>query len=852
MALSDSFRNVGRRMLGRPVPAKAVYKDKFLTRVSSKASRQKLARGIQAGVQPRNGIWMPMVRPEALVSLTDIVWIVGSAVDRIVEEVTKGGWEFVAKFGAKCTVCGAEYDSEPDECDTLGCMGHEFTEADTDQLEEVESVMERPNWDRTGRVVKTFKDLLKDATYYNQVIDSWHWEIVYDVEGRPRQVWPMNSEFLRRFEDPSLTVGEFFCPICHFSKGAKECTYYGVKECPLHPGQELLQVEWAQLDEDDNIVRIWAAMEVLDGTARARGYRVYGRSKVLRCWAMAQIIRWMEMHQWGTYSGNNPPDTLVTVTGMDQSELNNMIDEHEKFKAANPEYPEVIYLALPGTPDNPTGLEVHHLMGTMVDLDAVALMEKYTEAVAINLGVSMTMMGVQEAGKLGHPEEVLQVSYDTIEEVQSQLEEFVNGKFLPLFEGIEDWEFKLNPPAPADEQKKAEEFTAWLDATTAAQSAGYKEARLDPKVDFDVPIELGPFTEPEEEMPFGEEGMMPPGPGGEPPPKEGESPAPEAGPPDVGVFTEMKRWRRYRGPGGGTGWQDTTNPSDIRYQEEMPKEGEGKEEGEPAGPAPGEPQAPEPELLDLDVAPTVDNYDRWVEQAAKDPGIIKAREQIAAGEYTHVIHGDPTRESGYTEEREKVHAEIVESMLNPAAAVPIGTRPVAVMLMGQPASGKTSALKPMVKASGLEYTTLAADHAKKMLPEYEGWNAALLHQESQDVAQHELTKRAIQGRHNVIVDWTAANMQKTQAHYQNLCDHGYDVHLVYVDVSVATSAKRVLQRYKEAGRYVPLSYLQSIDKKPLKSYNELKEMDCTKQWSHHSTENTVVGQDPELIEEGSR
>src|SRR3989304_10553137 len=89
------------------------------------------------------------------------------------------------------------------------------------------------------------------------------------------------------------------------------------------------------------------------------------------------------------------------------------------------------------------------------------------------------MIGIQEAGKLGHPEEVLRVSYDTIEEVQTGREEFVNGQLIPFWpEAAKEWRWRMNPPAPQDEKKKADEALAWVNVLNALRQAG---ARAKPR-----------------------------------------------------------------------------------------------------------------------------------------------------------------------------------------------------------------------------------------------------------------------------------------------------------------------------------------------------------------------------------
>ena len=484
MGVAGRVLKVVRSPFRRPRPVRPSYdgpKQEMTFEAIDKASRQKTPRGVYSGIQVRSGIWYPMIRPEAQVMLTDLVWIVGAVIDRIVEETTKGGWRFDPAFGAKCKACGAEYDTEPEACEREECGSTDFRQADPTLIEPIKKLLERPNWDEeTGRIYKTFLDLLKDSVFYGESIDDWHWEIVLNREGVPAQLWPVNSEFMRQFADPSLTVGRYFCPECLDRKGIADATYdtQGLEECPTC-ATPLEKTAWAQIDERENVVAIWSKKEILHDQARTRGKRILGRSKTLRCWAMAQILRWQELYQWGAYSGNKAPDAVITVSGMTQAEVNAMIDEVEKFKEDHPNYKDYIWLGLSGAAEAaPPKLEVQHVLGKLVDLDAVNLAMHYTKAVAMNWGVSPEMIGIQEAGKLGHPEEVLQVSYDTIEEVQTGREEFVNGQLIPFWpEAAKEWRWRMNPPAPQDEKKKADEALAWVNVLNALRQAGERSGR---------------------------------------------------------------------------------------------------------------------------------------------------------------------------------------------------------------------------------------------------------------------------------------------------------------------------------------------------------------------------------------
>ncbi|MEE9198155.1 MAG: hypothetical protein V3U45_08410 [bacterium] len=556
-------------------------------------------KGLVGGSRTQQGIWVPITRPEGLVLLTDLVWILGAGVDRVVEETTKGGHDWEPLFQALCPICGAEYDVEPDEmCETPGCFSEEFEKADPLQLEGgpwhdggIKRLMEKPNWDpRTGMAIRSWKDLTKDATYYNNVIGWWNWEVIYDALGRPVVLNAMNSESMRKVDDPNITLpGPWFCPACHreMKDGDKiDVVFHTAHEeeesptCPDH-GVFLKRPDWVQLGEGDIIVAVWAVEEILTDMPRARGMRIYPRSKIHRTWALGQTMRWTERFDLSALSGQRSPDAVVTVSGRDQSEVNQMLDDWEDWRNEHPEYEGVIWFGL-GTESGE--VKIQHFMGDLINRDFIAWGEAAMKAVAMNLGVSFVFVGGQEAGKLGKSEEQLQVSYDTIEENQSQIEEFVNGKLVPLFPEITHWKYVQKPPAPEDLEKKANEAAAWANAVAAFRAAG-ANAKLDPQAGFDWPIIIDDWEE-RQETP--EPGVFPGGeglPGKEP---EGGGPF-EFGPFE---FSMEKAWTAFQTASGSTG---AVNDQGRKvYGEEAkrvlagerPARGEG--EGKPRGGVQGE------------------------------------------------------------------------------------------------------------------------------------------------------------------------------------------------------------------------------------------------------------------------
>ncbi len=534
--MAGRLRSALSRLLPTRRPPAPIYTDPSRERFVEKArlgrSRQVPVQGVVAGAIEQQGIWLPITRPEGLVLLTDLVWPIGAAVDRVVEECTKGGWDFEGLFQAKCLQCGADYDVEPEMCEGEGCFSEDFRPPDERQLDGegfpdhgIRGLLERPNWEEaTGHVFRTTKDLLKDAIYYSNVIGGWHWEVIQNRMGRPIQLWSVLSEYIRRVEDPSLTIGEWFCSrhreeLDETEKNIKEAFYLPQDEdeeqplCPTHH-IPLQHTAWVQIDESDNIVSVWSAQELLADQPRARGLRIYARSKVLRVWAMGQIHRWQERYDLAALSGQRAPDQVNFIIGRTQKEVNDMMEDWMAFLDEHEAYTGSVWFGLGKATVEGETLDVKSIqqMGEFIKRDFIAWRAAEKEDIAMNLGVSFVFMGGQTAGQLGKPEELIQVSYDTIEENQSQVEEFMNGKLVPLFPEVTEWKWVMKPPAPEDEEKKARLAITLANAVRLLREAG-ANAKLDPQATFDFPIVIDGWEDRKEQPEPGEQ----PFPGAEPP-----------------------------------------------------------------------------------------------------------------------------------------------------------------------------------------------------------------------------------------------------------------------------------------------------------------------------------------------
>jgi predicted ABC-type ATPase len=199
----------------------------------------------------------------------------------------------------------------------------------------------------------------------------------------------------------------------------------------------------------------------------------------------------------------------------------------------------------------------------------------------------------------------------------------------------------------------------------------------------------------------------------------------------------------------------------------------------------------------------------------------------------------------YTAEREALHDSILNKLFSPEAvkaATPAqGSKPEMTLLGGRGGSGKSWFVKQGV-ADAAHSIYINADDLQAELPGYEGWNAALYHEEASD-----LTKRAdriaLALGVNVIHDATMRTVGGSSKRATEYKAHGYKVNGHYMFLPPQTSTKRAIERFVRGGtegRYVPPDYLLNSTSNE-RSFDALKaQLD---KWTFY--ENT--GKSPRLV-----
>jgi hypothetical protein len=184
--------------------------------------------------------------------------------------------------------------------------------------------------------------------------------------------------------------------------------------------------------------------------------------------------------------------------------------------------------------------------------------------------------------------------------------------------------------------------------------------------------------------------------------------------------------------------------------------------------------------------------------------------------------------------RIKLHNKIRASLLNQDAKAADGQSPIAVIVLGPPGSGKTTLAAPFARRTfKVQFSAINPDDVKAMLPEYEGWNADVLHEESSDVAERDIARHAVYRRLNIIYDIVGKSSEKVDAAIKDFDALGYQVYVVLTDLPSWKAAGRAWDRFQEnpfrrtlskpPGRFVPPEYVhREVGSNPRKTFDSVK------------------------------
>jgi predicted kinase len=257
----------------------------------------------------------------------------------------------------------------------------------------------------------------------------------------------------------------------------------------------------------------------------------------------------------------------------------------------------------------------------------------------------------------------------------------------------------------------------------------------------------------------------------------------------------------------------------------------------------------------------------WAEHLAEvETKLDKAR---AAGLTTYVQHTiDPANEF-WSDEREKLHDEIVQQMYENSSNVPCER--CAVLAGGLAGAGKTTVLKDHAGLDLSQYLVLNPDRVKEelarrgLIPSVDGLSpmeaSDLAHEESSHITRRLATRALAEGR-NVIWDVTMSRVESTEERIQELRTAGYKrIDGVFIDIPIEVSSRRAEARHREdqeafrsgdgfGGRYITPSLILNQADEVWGSRNR-GNFELVKEHfsSWHRYDNSIDGSDPVLVEE---
>jgi predicted ABC-type ATPase len=282
-----------------------------------------------------------------------------------------------------------------------------------------------------------------------------------------------------------------------------------------------------------------------------------------------------------------------------------------------------------------------------------------------------------------------------------------------------------------------------------------------------------------------------------------------------------------------------------------------------AGGAPGKPGGGIERIAALPKAPRLSAEQRTKRGAEIVQSVSPEAAKAVADAEQRLKNGKRTidlfKKNGvYTDERQAVHEKLLNGLFTDqaiAAATPkSGQKPVMTMLGGRGGSGKSWLTKgknaPVDAAHAI---VIDSDEFKRHLPEYEGWNAALLHDEVDDIVTDAVERAQHMGL-NVVHDQTMKSAKSVVDRVDDYAAKGYDIHGHYMHLPADEAARRAVGRFMhgdevdgrktQTGRFVPAWVILGNEENE-KNFTEM--IPKFKRWSFYDNTHTKRGGDPDRV-----
>lgn len=230
--------------------------------------------------------------------------------------------------------------------------------------------------------------------------------------------------------------------------------------------------------------------------------------------------------------------------------------------------------------------------------------------------------------------------------------------------------------------------------------------------------------------------------------------------------------------------------------------------------------------VDMSIPKEIRNkiYDKKGNRLITEDAISTLTKYVVSLPQTKDFHVD--KNGDYSTERIKLHKQIINNFKKDLVCID-NKEPIAILMGGSPASGKSTFLKkyaPYLLKE--EILRVDADEIRAKLPEYKGYNASQTQAETKDIVNTLLSNRTIgiPCKYDVIYDGTMNSTKSYVPLIELLQSLGYKIFIVYIDkVPEEVVKKRALERYQKSGRFVPMEVIDDFFGKGKTALNQLKQ-----------------------------
>ncbi|OQP05694.1 hypothetical protein B1690_12635 [Geobacillus sp. 46C-IIa] len=208
---------------------------------------------------------------------------------------------------------------------------------------------------------------------------------------------------------------------------------------------------------------------------------------------------------------------------------------------------------------------------------------------------------------------------------------------------------------------------------------------------------------------------------------------------------------------------------------------------------------------------------------------VRNHAKIKSTKEMYSVKGDK-----YSPKRHALHMSIVHTIMKQAPSSLKTERPIAILIGGGTASGKTMMRKTVIEKqlaeAGVQAIIVDPDDIKTYIPEYHSLQknhpndaARLVHKESRDIS-HLLLKQLIRHRKHFIYEGTMARTKAYKHLMKKLKKARYKVHIYIVDIPLELAKQRAEERAKMAGRKIPDQVIENTHKLVPRTFQAIKDL----------------------------